>query len=63
MKMAFRSSGQMSGNNAVKCGYCNVEIDFSESMHVKIPNNNTGEPQKFSVYHKGCYERYMRRNA
>ncbi len=46
-------------DESLKCNYCKVEID-TESTHVKIPIVGT---QQFTVYHNGCYERYLRRNA
>ena len=43
-----------------KCSYCNVEINFSDTAQVKIKIENQVK-RKFSLYHKGCYERYLRR--
>ncbi len=45
-----------------KCDYCNIEIVFSDPMQVKIIINDTKEGiGKFSIYHAGCHERYLRR--
>ena len=45
-----------------KCNYCNIEISFSDPVQVKISINDTKEGiDRFSIYHTGCYERYLRR--
>ena len=44
-----------------KCSYCNVEINFSDTTEIKIKVDIKEETRKFSLYHKGCYERYFRR--
>ena len=55
----------LSGNNEFdysgKCSYCDVEINFSDTTQVKIKVEEKKESQKFSLYHNGCYERYLRR--
>ena len=37
-----------------KCSYCNVEINFSDTTHLKIKINDKGKKQKFFLYHKGA---------
>jgi len=44
-----------------KCSYCNVMINFSSTKQIKIKVENKQGMQKFSIYHKVCYERYLRR--
>ena len=41
-----------------KCKYCNVEIQFSNMVEVKIRRDSTG---RLLLYHNGCYDRYFRR--
>ena len=41
-----------------KCKYCNVEIQFSNTVEVKIRRDSTG---RLLLYHTGCYDRYFRR--
>lgn len=41
-----------------KCKYCNVEIQFSNTVEVKIRRDSTG---RLLLYHNGCYDRYFRR--
>ena len=45
-----------------KCNYCNIEISFSDPIQVKILINDAREgTDRFSIYHTGCHERYLRR--
>ena len=44
-----------------KCNYCGVEINFSDLTQVKIKTENKEESVKFTLYHNGCFQRYMRR--
>ncbi|WP_420544959.1 hypothetical protein [Nitrosopumilus sp.] len=41
-----------------KCKYCNVEIQFSNMVEVKIRRDST---RRLLLYHNGCYDRYFRR--
>ncbi len=43
-----------------KCNYCDVEINFSDISEIKIKLQKNGS-RKFSLYHNGCYDRYLRR--
>ncbi len=43
-----------------KCRYCNVGIVFSDKKQVKIIESKE-KNKKFVLYHKGCYDRYIRR--
>ena len=44
-----------------KCRYCNVEVNFSDITQIKIKIEGKEGTRVFSLYHKGCYQRYMRR--
>ena len=43
-----------------KCKYCDVVINFSDTRKVKIIESKE-KNKKFVLYHKGCYDRYIRR--
>ena len=43
-----------------KCRYCDVGINFSDKKQVKIIESKE-KNKKFVLYHKGCFDRYIRR--
>ena len=43
-----------------KCKYCDVGINFSDKKQVKIIESKE-KNKKFVLYHRGCYDRYIRR--
>lgn len=61
LKELFPSTNEKEGTKYYgKCKYCDVEIYFSETNQVKIIESKE-KNKKFVLYHKGCYDRYIRR--
>ena len=44
-----------------KCEYCSVNVNFSNQTQVKIIPRKNKETKELLVYHKTCYDRYLRR--
>lgn len=62
LRLHFPALSETSGfDYSGKCSYCNVAINFSDPTNLKIKVDDKGKKQKFSLYHNGCYERYLRR--
>ena len=61
LKELFPSTNEdMESKYSGKCKYCDVEISFSDKKQVKIIESKE-KNKKFILYHKGCYDRYIRR--